>query len=321
MTLYAKWNRYAISHTKRYTVSFQSNGGTEIVSQSVVNGSMAEEPVDPEKAGYLFDGWCSDEDTSVPYDFDTPVTSSITLYAKWAKVWTVTFSLDGLHEEVKDIANLEIDKIYVKNGSKITFPEISIGNDPLTNIKFKDPNTGIEFNSNSPISNDLILTAFIDDYAIAGNTYYVTSPEGLMAWAMAESTTGIGYNCVLLEDIAGGSAGENEGSIIDCYYIGNGTSSSFEKDGSYAHIGGITGTNDGSIIASYAIADTITVTATGEAAYAASGGITGTNDGSIIASYAIVDTITTTTAGFPSSAYAGGFVGDNSGTITAGYWS
>ena len=72
LTLYAKWNRYSISHTKIYTVSFQSNEGTAVASQNVVSGSMAEKPEDPEKEGYFFDGWYSDEETSVPYDFDTP---------------------------------------------------------------------------------------------------------------------------------------------------------------------------------------------------------------------------------------------------------
>ncbi len=203
MTLYAKWNRYAISHTKRYTVSFQSNGGTEVASQSVVSGNMAEKPEEPEKEGYSFDGWYSDENTSVLYDFDAPVTSSITLYAKWAKAWTVTFSIDDLnkYEVFKGIA-IEKDTLYVKDGNKITFPEITIGEDPLSNIKFKDTSTGLGFDSDSSISKDLSLAAFIDDYVIAGNTYYVSSAEGLMAWAMAVNTTGIDYNCVQLEDIS-----------------------------------------------------------------------------------------------------------------------
>ena len=209
LTLYAKWNRYSIGHTKIYTVSFQSNGGTEVASQSVVNGSMAEEPAEPKLEGYFFDGWYSDANTSIPYYFDTPVTSSITLYAKWAKAWTVTFSLDGLHEEVKDIANLETDKIYVKDGSTITFPKITIGGNPLSNIKFKDTSTGNEINSDSLISNDIALTAFIDDYAIAGNTYYVTSPEGLNAWATAVTTV-TSYDCELLGNIRLSTVAEGE---------------------------------------------------------------------------------------------------------------
>ena len=199
LTLYAKWNRYSISHTKIYTVSFQSNGGTEISSQSVVNGTKAEKPEAPEKEGYFFDGWYSDEETSVSYDFDTPVTSSITLYAKWAKAWTVTFSL-GLPTDINDKATIETEKIYVKDGGTITFPEITIGDDLLSNIKFKDTDTGNEFDSNSPISKDLDLMAFIDDYAIANNTYYVTSPEGLNAWAEAVKNN-TNLDCTLCDDI------------------------------------------------------------------------------------------------------------------------
>ena len=199
LTLYAKWNRYSISHTKIYTVSFQSNGGTEVASQSVVNGSMAEEPAEPKLEGYFFDGWYSDANTSIPYYFNTPVTSSITLYAKWAKAWTVTFSL-GLPTDINDKATIETENIYVKDGGTITFPKITIGDAPLSNIKFKDSNTGIEFNSNSPISTDLALTAFIDDYAIADDTYYVTTENGLNAWAEAVKNN-TNLDCTLCDDI------------------------------------------------------------------------------------------------------------------------
>ena len=199
LTLYAKWNRYSISHTKIYTVSFQSNGGTEVASQSVVNGNMAEKPEDPEKEGYFFDGWYSDADTSIPYDFDTPVTSSITLCAKWAKAWTVTFSL-GLPTDINDKATIETKKIYVKDGGTITFPKITIGDNPLSNIKFKDTDTGNEFNSDAPISTDLALTAFIDDYAIADDTYYVTTENGLNAWAEAVKNN-TNLDCTLCDDI------------------------------------------------------------------------------------------------------------------------
>ena len=115
----------------------------------------------------------------------------------------MTFSIDDLnkYEVFKGIA-IEKDTLYVKDGNKITFPEITIGEDPLSNIKFKDTSTGLGFDSDSSISKDLSLAAFIDDYVIAGNTYYVSSAEGLMAWAMAVNTTGIDYNCVQLEDIS-----------------------------------------------------------------------------------------------------------------------
>ncbi len=344
LTLYAKWNRYAISHTKRYTISFQTGGGTAVASQSVASGSLAVVPDEPEMEGYIFDGWYSDANTLMLYDFEAPVTSSITLYAKWAEACDVTFS-NQMPDDIKHLVTIP-DKVYVKKSDTMAFPAITIEGNTLSNIKLSYEN-GAEFDPNAPISEDLTLKVTIDSYAIAGDTYYVLTEAGLNEWATA-TARGISYDCVLLEDItltnkdagnwksigsygspydgtfdgnghrigslnikeamspsnweglgffgyldgtvrdlhvdgvieitdntgnkmsysvggiagtvedsaaiigcsseikismkaetvcAGGTAGENEGSIIDCYYIGNGTSSSFEKDGSYAHIG------------------------------------------------------------------------------------
>ena len=60
-----------------YTITFDPNGGTLNGKQSVivVEGMPVPEPENPTIAGYQFEGWYSDADTSIPYDFDTPVTS------------------------------------------------------------------------------------------------------------------------------------------------------------------------------------------------------------------------------------------------------
>lgn len=70
-----------------YTVSFNSIGGSTIASQSVDHNSVATAPTSsPSKTGYTFVGWYSNVDvgTNPAFDFATPITSNITLYAKWA---------------------------------------------------------------------------------------------------------------------------------------------------------------------------------------------------------------------------------------------
>lgn len=66
-----------------YTVTFDSNDGSAVPSQSVVSGELAIEPDDPTRTGMTFVEWCSDEELTTAYDFTTPVTADITLYAKW----------------------------------------------------------------------------------------------------------------------------------------------------------------------------------------------------------------------------------------------
>ena len=72
----------------RYTVSFNANGkdATTPDSQRVKEGKTATEPADkPQLKGYTFGGWYTDEACTQAYDFSTPVTADLTLYAKWTK--------------------------------------------------------------------------------------------------------------------------------------------------------------------------------------------------------------------------------------------
>ena len=65
-----------------YTVKFDSDGGSKVTTQEVKKGDSVEEPNDPTKKGYIFDGWYVEDEE---YDFNSKVTKGITLKAKWIK--------------------------------------------------------------------------------------------------------------------------------------------------------------------------------------------------------------------------------------------
>ena len=67
------------------TVTFNTNGGSEIDAQELDKGDKASRPAtDPTKAGFVFAGWYTTaECTGDPFDFDTEINEDITLYAKW----------------------------------------------------------------------------------------------------------------------------------------------------------------------------------------------------------------------------------------------
>jgi len=71
--------------TTVHTISFDSNGGSEVEDVTVADGEMLEKVVNPTKSGYRFKGWFTDTELTVEYDFDSAVTTSFTLYAKWQK--------------------------------------------------------------------------------------------------------------------------------------------------------------------------------------------------------------------------------------------
>lgn len=70
---------------KKYTVDFETNGGSAAASQQVEEGGKAVKPDDPTKTDYVFSGWCKDAALENVYDFETEtVTSDTTIYASWA---------------------------------------------------------------------------------------------------------------------------------------------------------------------------------------------------------------------------------------------
>ncbi len=81
ITLTAQWN-------KLVTVSFDlcGHGGANIASQTFVSGGKASEPAAPKEDGWVFGGWYTERSCLNRFNFDTAVTSDITLYAKWTRV-------------------------------------------------------------------------------------------------------------------------------------------------------------------------------------------------------------------------------------------
>lgn len=93
-----------------YTVTFQSEGGSEVASQIRAN-TPADQPADPTKEGYTFIGWYNGESE---WNFETPVATDLTLTAKWQlNQYTITFDTAG---------GSEVPSITQDYGTAITAP-------------------------------------------------------------------------------------------------------------------------------------------------------------------------------------------------------
>ena len=88
ITLKAKWERIT------YTVSFNSDGGTNIGNQTIGLGDYVAKPKNPTKDGCIFLGWYVG---NTLWDFDkAPIMSDTELTAKWEKItYKVTFDANG----------------------------------------------------------------------------------------------------------------------------------------------------------------------------------------------------------------------------------
>ena len=96
-----------LENAASYTVSFDSKGGSAVDSQTVTSGETAVKPTDPTMDVYTFIGWYSDEALTSAYDFNTPVTGNITLYAKWEIPINGTTFPDS---NFRDLVSADFDK-------------------------------------------------------------------------------------------------------------------------------------------------------------------------------------------------------------------
>ena len=102
IALKAVWEK----EEKKYTVKFDTSGGSEIANQTVTEGAKATKPADPTKEGYKFVEWLYNNAT---YDFDTEVTKDITLVARYEKDSTAANTPDTT-ENTGDVNPVDEDK-------------------------------------------------------------------------------------------------------------------------------------------------------------------------------------------------------------------
>ena len=119
---------YAVTHI--YSVTFNLNGGKgTIETQRVTEGTKAVEPEtiptkdSTETDSYEFAGWFTSEDegktlSTTPFDFDTTITKSITLYAKWNSKSNASFEVEI---NFKEYAEINVTKTVDVAEGTITF--------------------------------------------------------------------------------------------------------------------------------------------------------------------------------------------------------
>ena len=138
----------------KYTVNFDSNGGSNVASQTVVKGKRVTRPTNPIRDGYIFDGWALDGKT---YNFYSIITKDITLKAVWKRI-----------EETKPVEEVKYTVNFDSNGgSSVASQTIVKGNKvikPTNPVKegYKFINwqlNGIDYDFNTPINDNMILKA------------------------------------------------------------------------------------------------------------------------------------------------------------------
>ncbi|MCI9542659.1 MAG: hypothetical protein HFE93_00495 [Acutalibacter muris] len=89
-TLYAKWR------INTFKVTLNLNYGSSSSVKTVDYGTeLSKVLTEPERTGYAFEGWFTDQKCENPVAPDTKVTSDVTLYAKWIEAKRVNLVVNG----------------------------------------------------------------------------------------------------------------------------------------------------------------------------------------------------------------------------------
>ncbi len=163
ITLYAKWE----IREGYILITFDTNGGSYVKAQLVSKDSeYIDEPSDPTKQGYAFEGWYIDAECTIPYVFEYEYVSyPMTLYAKWSEVlWTITVFED----------NLITQEITVHDGATLSTitPTKQKSSDGRIFVYWVEPDNTLPFDFSQPIRNNLTLEAY---YVVSGTDKWIMS--------------------------------------------------------------------------------------------------------------------------------------------------
>lgn len=100
ITLKASWT---------VTVTFDTRGGSSVAEQKIEEGAVCVKPAEPVKEGDAFVGWYTDTSfaAGAEYNFESPVTESITLYARWESDNVAPETVFEKEPELKSSGSLE----------------------------------------------------------------------------------------------------------------------------------------------------------------------------------------------------------------------
>lgn len=159
---------------EEYTVTFDTNGGSNIASINVESGELVTRPTDPQNGDKIFVDWYADATLTRVFDFNTPITADTTIYAAWG--YTVTFNTNG---------GSTINQVKVQEGHNVARPTdpTKVENN-ITKIFenwYEDENLEHDYNFDAQVNENITLYAkWLQEYSKTdadGNELIFTSDE------------------------------------------------------------------------------------------------------------------------------------------------
>ncbi|MDR1157701.1 MAG: InlB B-repeat-containing protein, partial [Oscillospiraceae bacterium] len=167
-TVTLRLSRFQFAAADTQTVSFDAQGGELQPAPQVFPpaGGSATEPTAPTRAYATFNGWYTAATSGTQWNFATPITSSLTLYAQWTETrYTVTFETDG---------GDQIQSQQILHGAPVADPGVPARQGYTFSGWYTTATGGSRWDFDNPITSNLALYAHWT--VISSSTYDPTKP-------------------------------------------------------------------------------------------------------------------------------------------------
>ncbi|WGK68758.1 InlB B-repeat-containing protein [Candidatus Haliotispira prima] len=176
--------------TTSFTLTFNSQGGTEVATQTIASGKKSEKPTDPTKINLIFGGWYKERALTTLFNFaQETITGNLTLYAKWeTKDFAPSISWRGIRAaELQINTNQSAAAAFILRAASEAAPSYA---DIEANIALQSRSvtsgthyfyTAMHHGSSQTLSGN-ITAAVAGDYLTAGTAYkaYVFRDKNLV---------------------------------------------------------------------------------------------------------------------------------------------
>lgn len=257
----ASYTLYAVWQINQYTITIESNGGTEIAPITQDYGTVVQAPV-VTRSGYAFVEWYADSDLTEVFNFATMPAENVTAYAKW-QMSNLGGELTGIRtaEELMAMSGNLAGNYYLENDIDMSGYEwIPVGTED-------DPFTGSFDGKGFTIQNLTIVDTFMyvglfgyssveifdvhildADYNIPNENYRLSNyVGGIVGFGDVRNCSWDGNLVVRAGQYVGGIVGR--GSAQNCISVGSITVqninyNSQSNPNSSGYIGGIAGSGN-----------------------------------------------------------------------------
>ena len=121
---------------QKYTITFNSNGGSLVSPITQEYNTSVSKPDDPKKDGYVFVSWCTDSTLNTPVSWPLTLLENKTLYAKWNEKVNIKSYLSALISATKQDPYSYIPEKMRSSyeGNYVTSSDVAYNFNNFTNI-------------------------------------------------------------------------------------------------------------------------------------------------------------------------------------------